>query len=216
MNYASGYSITNGDVVNQDEYLCRNGYTEGYYKAIIEVKITLNESLTTVPTSDVTISNMKHDIIYTQSEKKCTKQTACFVEGTKVLTENGYKSIEDIEKGEYVYAMNVDTNTYELKKVLRKIENETNKIYKITVNDKVIETTEKHEIYVIDKGWIAASELKEGDKLSSMNDVDTEITKIEIEEYKEQIPVYNMEVEGHHNYLITDNNFLVHNAGSAM
>ena len=216
MNYASGYSITNGDVVNQDEYLCRNGYTEGYYKAIIEVKITLNESLTTVPTSDVTISNMKHDIIYTQSEKKCTKQTGCFVEGTKVLTENGYKSIEDIEKGEYVYAMNVDTNTYELKKVLRKIENETNKIYKITVNDKVIETTEKHEIYVIDKGWIAASELKVGDKLSSMDDVDTEITKIEIEEYKEQIPVYNMEVEGHHNYLITDNNFLVHNAGSAM
>ena len=45
-----------------------------------------------------------------------------------------------------------------------------------------------------------------------MHEIDTTIKNIDVERFKEKITVYNMEVEGHHNYLITENNFLVHNA----
>lgn len=214
MKYISNKDLAIGDVVNKDSHVCYNGQTTTYYESQIVVTIKLKDSMTTVPSSEVTLSNMKHDIIYVQSDKTCTTNTSCFVAGTKVLTENGYKNIEDIKVDDYVYAMNEETNQYELKKVLQKFNSITTQLYKVYVADHIIETTSKHKFYVVDKGWIPASELKEGDKLSSSEDIDTTITKIEIVELNEKLPVYNMEVEGHHNYLITEDNLLVHNAAS--
>lgn len=178
------------------------------------VTVKLKDSMTSVPTSSVNLTNMKHDIIYSQSNKTCSTQTACFVAGTKVLTENGYKSIEKIKAGEFVYAMNEENNTYELKEVLQKFESLTSEIYEIKVADHLIRTTARHEFYIVDKGWIRAKDLKVGDKLSSKEEIDTTITSIEIKPQSEKTPVYNMEVEGHHNYLITEDNLLVHNAGT--
>ena len=214
MKYLSNKDVSIGDVVNRDNYVCFNGQSSTYYESKIEITVKLKDSMTEVPSSDVTLSNMKHDIMYVQSDKTCTTNTSCFVAGTKVLTEAGYKNIEDIKVNDYVYAMNEETNQYELKKVLQKFDSITSQLYKLSVADHIIETTSKHKFYVVDKGWIPASELKEGDKLSSSEDIDTTITKIEIVELNEKLPVYNMEVEGHHNYLITEDNLLVHNAGS--
>ena len=61
---------------------------------------------------------------------------------------------------------------------------------------------------------LRAKDLKVGDKISSKDESDTTITKIEIKPQKEKTSVYNMEVEGHHNYLITEDNLLVHNYGT--
>ena len=214
MTYSNGTTIQTGDIVNTESYTCYNGYNYGYNKATIKVVVKLKDSMNSLSGSKVTLSNMKHDIIYTLSTDTCTTQSACFVAGTKVLTQDGYKNIEDIKVEEYIYAMNLDTNKYELKKVLQKFNSLTSEIYKIHVADHIIETTSRHEFYIIDKGWIRAAEIKVGDKLSSKENIDTTITKIEIEELNERLPVYNMEVEGHHNYLITEDELLVHNAQS--
>ena len=210
--YETGTDISVGDVINTNSYTCYKNQTTAYDAAIIRVDISLKDSMTSVPTSDVTISNMKHDIIYGQTDKSCYTNTSCFVEGTKVLTEHGAKPIEEIEAGEYVYTMNLDTNKKELKKVLRKINSITDTLYEITVGDQLIQTTAKHEFYIIDKEWVRAADLIVGDKLSSEADIDTTITKIEVKKLKEFIPVYNMETEEHHNYLITEDKLLVHNA----
>ena len=82
------------------------------------------------------------------------------------------------------------------------------------VAKQTIRTTARHEFYIIDKGWIRAEELQVGDRLSSKEDIDTTITKIKVIQQKERIPVYNMVVDGHHNYLITEDNLLVHNGAS--
>ena len=206
--------IEEGVVVNQDHYICEKNSTSSYEQATIKIQISLDSSMTAVPSSTVTISNIKHELIFKQTDKICTTSYACFVAGTKVLTENGYKDIENITTDDYVYALNEETNEYELKKVLQKFNNRTKKIYEISVANHTIKTTDKHEFYVIDKGWIKAFELKIGDKLSTKENIDPTIKAIEIIDYDEYIPVYNMEVEGHHNYLITEDNLLVHNAES--
>lgn len=58
--------------------------------------------MTAVPGSKITISNLKHEFVYSQANKSCTTEEYCFVAGTKVLAEEGYMPIEKIKKGEYI------------------------------------------------------------------------------------------------------------------
>ena len=141
--------------------------------------------------------------------------TQCFVAGTKVLTKNGLKNIEDIKIGDYVYAINLDTNEKELSLVTNTITTYNNKIYEVTLeNNEVIKSTEKHEYYVLDKGWVRAYELKVGDTLSSTIKGKLKIKNIKVVEYDKPIRTYNLTVDGIHNYLITEYEVLVHNASS--
>ena len=141
--------------------------------------------------------------------------TQCFVAGTKVLTKDGLKNIEDIKIGEYVYAINLDTNEKELSKVTDTIRTQNNKIYEVTLeNGEVIKSTEKHEYYVLDKGWTRAYNLKVGDTLSSTIKGKLKIKSIVIKNYDTPVNTYNLTVEGKHNYLITEYEVLVHNVPS--
>ena len=140
--------------------------------------------------------------------------TECFVAGTKVLVENGYKNIEDIQVGDYVYALDLDTNEKSLKQVTRKFEGLSNETYEIVVNGEKITATPKHEFYVIDKGWIRAYDLEVGDVLNSFNNGHLEITDIKYVMHSDPVKVYNLTVDGLHNYLISSDQLLVHNSMS--
>ena len=212
ITYANGTTIKSGDAINTDDVTCYNGSTYGYQATVLKIVVSLKDTMTSVPSSTVTLSNMKHEVIYSQSNKICQTQSLCFVAGTKVLTENGYKAIEEIKEGDYVYTKNLENNQIELNKVSMKLNSYTSELFELTVAGEVIKTTRKHQFYIIDKGWVRAEDLVIGDKISSEKDVDTTITKIEIKQLDERLPVYNMEMEGHHNYLITENKLLVHNA----
>lgn len=91
-------------------------------------------------------------------ENRIIKPTAmvvdeCFVAGTKVLTPDGYKNIENINIGDKVINA---VGTGIVKNIGKK---ESKKILKIKLSDKTeINVTEKHPIFT-DKGWIKASEL---------------------------------------------------------
>ena len=138
----------------------------------------------------------------------------CFVAGTKVKTENGFKNIEDIKVGEIIYSYNLDNNNLELKKVLDTIKSSTIDTYKVTIGDKEVEMSPKHQIYIIDKGWVRAYNLKVGDKLLDINGKEVSIAKIEYKKYDKPIDTYNLTVEGNGNYFVTNIQVLVHNAGS--
>lgn len=137
----------------------------------------------------------------------------CFVAGTKVYTEDGYLNIEDIKVGDKVYALDLETNEQELKTVKRTIINETSELYHLKIGDKTISTTPRHEFYIVDKGWVRAFNLEVGDQVITEEGTKT-ISEIEFENLKTPVKVYNLEVEGLHNYLITEYSILVHNAGS--
>ncbi len=140
-----------------------------------------------------------------------TAGTSCFTAGTLVYTENGYKNIEDIKIGEKVYAINIATDEIELKPILNKFVGKSNQIYTIKVENDIIEVTPKHQFYVVDKGWIRAYDLKVGDELISKNG-NLRIDSIILEKLEQPVTVYNMEVDGLHNYLVTKYSILVHNA----
>ena len=166
-------------------------------KKMYEIKVTIKDKMGNV----------------TETIKKV--ETLCFVAGTKVLTENGLRNIEDIKIGDKVYAINMDNNAKELKRVTSLFEGCSDAIYEITVGNDVIKATPRHQFYIVDKGWIRAYDLAVGDQLVAKDNENMKIEKIEKKEYTQNpIPVYNLTVEGHHNYLITEYELLVHNAES--
>ena len=138
----------------------------------------------------------------------------CFVAGTKVKTESGFKNIEDVKVGEKVYSYNLETNELELKKVLGTITSTTKDTYTLTIGNKKVEMSPKHQIYIVDKGWTRAYDVKKGDKMLSSNKEVIEIKDIKYKVYDTPIKTYNLTIEGNSNYFVTDIQVLVHNAGS--
>lgn len=74
-----------------------------------------------------------------------------------------------------------------------------------------IDTTANHPFYVIGKGWVAAGDLVEGDKVYNLDRTTSTILGSEIEVLDEPVLVYNFEVEDFHSYFVGNAHMLVHN-----
>ena len=157
-------------------------------------------------------------LAYTDDNRKIDETSVsyvyCFVKGTKVKTETGFKNIEDIKIGDKVYSYNLNNNSLELKKVLNTIKSNTIDTYKVTIGGKTVEMSPKHQLYIIDKGWVRAYNLNVNDKLLDVNGKQITISKIEYKKYDSPIDTYNLTIEGNNNYFVTDIQVLVHNAPS--
>lgn len=102
--------------------------------------------------------------------KSATKKGCnCFTAGTKVLTDEGEKPIEEIEVGDKVLSKNEETGEQAYKEVLNLFRNKRDVIYKLSVGGQFIETTFNHPFWVEGKGWILAEDLEEGDILQNSN-----------------------------------------------
>ena len=88
----------------------------------------------------------------------------CFVKGTPILTESGYKCIENISKGDSVYSYNHSLNKVELKRVQRSFSQPlyNRKLVKIKTNTgKEIVCTDNHKIFKSDIGsYVRADSLQ--------------------------------------------------------
>ena len=136
----------------------------------------------------------------------------CFTGDTLVETAEGSKPIEDICVGDYVRAENTVTGEQELKKVLKVYVKETDHLIHIgTSTGEDIETTENHPFYIDGRGWVAASEVKEGDQLHTADGEVVVVIYNQEEWLAEPIKVYNLEVEDLHTYYVTGDCVLVHN-----
>ena len=149
------------------------------------------------------------------STEKITKATVitCFAEGTEVLTEDGYKPIEEIKVGDKIWTIDMESSKLILDEVTHTFVNDSYEIMHITVNDEVVDATPRHQFYVVDKGWVRAYYLEVGDELMTDNGT-IEITKVEYEKLEEPIKVYNFTVKNEHTYLVTKNSILVHNVNN--
>lgn len=154
-----------------------------------------------------TASGLKSDIF------ESSYTFTCFIAGTKILTINGYKNIEDIKINDKVYSYNEKTRKIEINKVNKIFIHEDTELFKIHLDKDIISVTPNHRFYVYRNGdysWIIAKELKVTDKLLNNQNKHINIQKIEYS--KENNRVYNFEVENNHTYYVSNENVLVHNA----
>lgn len=104
----------------------------------------------------------------------------CFTGDTLVATEDGDKRIDEIAVGDYVWAEDTVTGEQVLKRVNKVYIKETDHLIHIgTSTGEDIETTENHPFYTEERGWVAASELKEGETLHTEDGDIVTVTYVE-------------------------------------
>ena len=135
----------------------------------------------------------------------------CFKEGTKVLTKDGYKNIEDIQVGDEVLSYDEQTGLQDYKKVVHLFRGETKEWHHIFVNGEEIVCTGEHPFFVDGKGFVEAKYLTKEDSLVLSNGSIVKIDKIEREKLLKSQTKYNFEVEDFHTYYVTEKDVLVHN-----
>jgi len=136
-------------------------------------------------------------------------QIVCFMKGTLVYMKDGLKSIETIKEGDSGYSYNFGKNIIELSGVAKTFERKTQEIFEVITNVGKIMVTAEHPFYVEGKGWVKVKDLQPGYILKTKNNSKERI--ISNIRYERPETVFNIEVEGNHNYFVTSHSILVHN-----
>lgn len=137
---------------------------------------------------------------------------ACFPENTIVQTKRGRVCISDINIGEEIWAYNEKDNSVSLTRVNNVMKRKTDYFIKLIFDNGIfIEVTHEHPFYTGNK-WVLAKMLQKGDTLFNIDSQEVVILDIETVIKPDCIPVYNLEIEGFHNYFISENSILVHNS----
>ena len=147
----------------------------------------------------------------TNSQGATCNQGKCFIAGTKVKTEDGYKNIEEVEVGDKVLAYDEETGKQAYKEVVRLFRGKTEEWYHVFAEGEEIVCTGGHRFYVEGKGFVEAKDLTKEDKLTLSDGRQVKIEKIEKEELAKAETKYNFEVKDFHTYYVTENDVLVHN-----
>jgi hypothetical protein len=136
-------------------------------------------------------------------------QIVCFTKGTLVLATDGLKPIENIIVGDSIYSYNIEKNTIESSKVAKTFKSQSQEIFEVVTGNEKVMVTAQHPFYVEGKGWVKVKDLQIGDSLKTRGNNKEQIANIT--KCNRDEDVYNIEVEGNHNYFVTNSNILVHN-----
>ncbi|MDV7644275.1 polymorphic toxin-type HINT domain-containing protein, partial [Acinetobacter baumannii] len=138
----------------------------------------------------------------------------CFDDDTPVLTKDGYKRIVEIKEGDLVLARHEETGEIAYKPVKQVFVIPNRRIYLLKTIDSlgeenIIEVSDDHPFWVVDKKWVDSIDLKEGDQLLDANNQVHKVVSITKTDRVET--TYNLEVEGYHTYFAGDASIWVHN-----
>jgi RHS repeat-associated protein len=154
--------------------------------------------------------------LVTKGAKKVIKKvkgSCCFVAGTQVLTRDGYKAIEAVELGEFLWSTNVETGASDWKPVTKLFKEPNRRIYELVFEDQegngiTIEATDDHPFWV-DKNWVQVKDLKVGQLTETKN---SGLLKLKSwNETNRYELTYNFTVDDFHTYYVTQFDVLVHN-----
>ena len=148
-------------------------------------------------------------------QKSAGGTIGCFTAGTKIHTKDGFKAIETIKAGDYVWSENPETHEKALKKVKKIFVREKDSVVRLSINGEAIETTNEHPFYVEGHGWTNASDLKAGDKVRLEDGTTGTVEKAKHVALDTPVTVYNFEVEDFHTYYVSEQKVLVHNTCAA-
>ena len=127
-----------------------------------------------------------------RSHKKCD----CLAAGTEVLTSVGPVMVEDLQVGDLVLSQNPDTGELAYKPVLATTVRPSGVLTRIRTDEGEYLTSGGHPLWVVDRGWEKARNIKPGDKLRG---VESSALVRSVEEAYEA-PTYNVIVADYHTY----------------
>jgi len=132
----------------------------------------------------------------------------CQMSYDKVIDDDPCEHVPQIE----VLSYNIETNQKEWKPITSYAETSPKaKVMRITDEEtgKSIVVTPDHKVYTLNRGYVMAKEIMSIDILCIDNKILTPNHKLKIEHLEEEIPVYDITVEGNHNFFA--NGILIHN-----
>jgi hypothetical protein len=135
----------------------------------------------------------------------------CPIAGTKILTDTGNKSIEEIKVGEKVLSKNVETGEQGYKEVKQVFVREVDTLYHVKINGTTITNTDEHPYWVVGKGWVEAKDLEKDDQVVLASGEKAAVESVTKEKLDTPVKVYNFEVADWHTYFVAELGVLVHN-----
>ena len=139
---------------------------------------------------------------------------ACFSGDTLVWTSEGEKKIKDIQIGDRVMSINIEKDIIEPREITKLVNHKEEEILVITTKDGTIKVTGSHPFYEKKKGKVNARILEVGDELMDDKFGLHKITKIETKALNDT--VYEIVVDGTHNYFISKQHIRVFNEPSVL
>lgn len=131
---------------------------------------------------------------------------SCFVAGTPIHTKAGTVPVEDLRAGDSVLAQDVETGELAYKRVLQTTLRPATKILALMVDGEPVGCTLGHPLWVTGSGWTMAKDLKQGDRLHSLQGART----IESVRQVDEEPAYNLVVADFGSYFVGEQAVLVH------
>jgi len=129
------------------------------------------------------------------------------VAGTAVASEQGPVPIDRLEVGDAVLALDLDVGATCVQKVSAVIRAHANETLELHFGDEVVTCTPAHRFYT--GRWVAARDLAAGDRVLCGDGRWQELQ--DARPSTGPRPVFNLEVEGLHNYLVGRSGLVVHN-----
>ncbi len=138
--------------------------------------------------------------------------SSCFAAGTPILTQFGPQAIETIKVGDLVLAQDGETGELAYKPVQATTLLPAIPLLKITSGSDSLVTTPGHPFWVNGAGWRTAKQLTTGERLHGLNGA------IAIDQIEPVRPseVYNLVVDGYHDYFAGSARLLAHDYSSPL
>ncbi len=144
------------------------------------------------------------------------ESVGCFVAGTKVLTKEGEKPIDQLKKGDKVWSRDPDNGQFGWKTVTDTIVHYNKRVLRLELVDaqghpEVLGVTGNHPFWVHNRGWTKAEDLLDGDEIFSSRGGWVKVGSASW--FAHSQTVYNLEVDGFHTYFVGASGAWVHNGG---
>ena len=123
------------------------------------------------------------------------------------------KSVAEFKVGDTIMALNHETGQREQKTVKQTFQRQVDHLRTLEVKSedgstRTIKTTDEHPFWVPSADeYVEAKQLTPGTKLTGANGHFITVTSTRHEPYPEGVTVYNVEVEGFHNYFVAANGY---------
>ena len=133
-----------------------------------------------------------------------------FRASTPVATPTGAVPIAQLHIGDLVLAWNETTQTTGVYTVIDTIHHVDPLVVHVVIDGEALETTLEHPFYTVERGWVAATDLRPGERVLQRDGTAGVIQSLALEARVQ--PMYNLTIAEAHTFFVGAGEWLVHNA----